>query len=39
MTDAKLKKLEFQQLSEKFTKNTEMGRLQTAPQGRRMVGM
>ena len=37
-TDVKLKKLEFQQLSSKLTKNTNIARLQMALQGRRMVG-
>ena len=39
MTDTSMKKLEFQQLSSKLTKKQEIGRLQTAPQGLRMVGM
>ena len=39
MTGIKLKKLEFQQLSQKLMKKYGNGRLQTAPQGRRMVGM
>ena len=38
-TDVKLKKLEYQQLSSKGAKNLDMGRLQTDPQGRRMVGI
>ena len=38
MTDTSMKKLEFQQLSSKLTKNTNIGRLQMALHGRRMVG-
>ena len=39
MTEIKLKKLEFQQLSQKSTKKTEMGRVQMALQSRRIVGL
>ena len=38
MTDINMKKVELGQLSLKKTKNLEIGRLQTSPQGRRIVG-